>query len=97
MGNPPVSLEELVKRTHELSVKSENVCWDIPHVQQRMTERNVTIRQMFDVLRQGKGISGPTQDKYGDWRIKLKRFSAGRNVQVVVVVKEYRLEVITVI
>ncbi len=95
--NPPETLEGLVKKTHELSKRSENVYLDNPHVQLRMRERKVSIRQIFDVLRLGKGISGPTQDKYGDWRIKLKRFSAGRSVQVVVVVKKDYLEVVTVI
>ncbi|PIS01733.1 MAG: hypothetical protein COT84_00835 [Chlamydiae bacterium CG10_big_fil_rev_8_21_14_0_10_35_9] len=63
----------------------------------RMRERNVSSRQIFDVLRNGKGIDGPKLDKYGDWRIKLKRFSAGRIVQVVIVVKSNHLEVVTVI
>jgi hypothetical protein len=94
---PPQSLEKLVKQTHELAKKSENVYWDCPHAQQRMRERNVTIRQILDVLRHGKGVSGPTQDQYGDWRIKLKYLSAGRSVQVVVVVREEYLEVVTVI
>jgi hypothetical protein len=93
----PEPLETLVKRTHELAEKSENVGWDSPHVKQRMKERNVTIRQVFDVLRHGKGIDGPTLDQYGDWRIKLKRFSAGRVVQVVVVVRKDFLEIVTVI
>lgn len=91
------SLEELVEKTHELAKRSENVYFDSPHVQLRMRERKVSIRQMFDVLRNGKGIDGPTLDKYGDWRIKLKRFSAGRSVQVVVVVKYDHLEIVTVI
>lgn len=94
---PPGTLEELVKQAHELAKRSENVYWDNPHVQLRMRERKVTIRQIFDVLREGKGIDGPTLDKYGDWRIKMKRFSAGRVVQVVVVVKEDHLEIVTVI
>jgi len=93
----PESLDSLVHKTHELAQKSENVYWDNPHVQLRMRERNVTVRQMFDVLRNGRGIDGPTLDKYGDWRVKLKRFAAGRMVQVVVVVKENHLEVVTVI
>jgi hypothetical protein len=94
---PPESLETLVERTHALAKKSENVFLDHPHTKQRMRERKVTIRQILDVLRQGKGIDGPTLDKHGDWRIKLKRFSAGRTVQVVVVVKDSYLEVVTVI
>lgn len=91
------SLEELVRRTHELARFSENVFWDNPHVRLRMKQRNVTIRQILDVLRHGKGIDGPTLDKYGDRRIKLKRFSAGRVVQIVAVVRKSRLEVVTVI
>src|SRR5579863_2069664 len=91
------TLDILVSRTQELAKNSENVWMDNPHVQLRMRERSVTSRQIFDVLRNGKGIDGPTLDKYGDWRIKLKRFSAGRVVQVVVVVKMQHLEIVTVI
>lgn len=94
---PPKSLEELVKVTHELAKKSENVYLDHPHAKERMAERNISIQQIFDVLRQGKGVDGPNLDAYGCWRIKLERFSAGRFVQVVVVVKKYHLEVVTVI
>lgn len=94
---PHCSLEELVKKTHELAKKSENVYLDHPHAKERMVERNISIQQIFDVLRHGKGVDGPNLDKYGCWRIKLERFSAGRFVQVVVVVKEEHLEVITVI
>ena len=94
---PPESLDELVRRTKKLAINSENVFWDNPHVRLRAKERGVTSRQMFDVLRNGKGIDGPILDKYGDWRIRMKRFSAGRTVQVVVVVKKEYLEVVTVI
>ena len=94
---PKKSLEQLVRKVHEQAKKSENVFCDNPHVKQRMRQRNVSMRQIFDVLRHGKGIDGPSLDKYGDWRIKLKRFSAGRIVQVVVVVKSNHLEIVTVI
>ncbi len=96
-GQSPESLEELVKKANELAKNSENVWIDCPHVKERMHERNVTTRQIFDVLRYGKGVNGPTLDKHGDWRIKLKRYSAGRVVQVVIVVKKSHVEVITVI
>jgi len=93
----PKSLEEFVKTIHELAKKSENVFLDHPHAKERMIERKISIQQIFDVLRRGKGVDGPTLDKYGCWRIKLERFSAGRTVQVVVIVKEKHLEVVTVI
>lgn len=95
--HPAETLDELVAKVHKLSKKSEKVFLDIPHNQIRMRERKVTSAQIFDVLRSGKGIDGPTLDKYGDWRIKLSRYTAGRTVQVVVVVKNDHIEVVTVI
>lgn len=91
------SLEELVQKVHEFAKTSDNVWIDCPHIKERMNQRNVTTRQIFDVLRKGRGIDGPTLDKFGDFRIKLKKYSAGRDVQAVVVVKESHVEVITVI
>jgi HSP90 family molecular chaperone len=94
---PPLSLEEYVEKVHELSKDSSKVFFDSPHNQQRMRERKVTMRQVFDVLRSGDGIDGPSLDQYGGWRIKLARYTAGRTVQVVVAIKHGYLEVITVI
>jgi hypothetical protein len=87
---------ELVKLTHELAKESENIRFEAPHAQLRLQERNISIRQVLEVLRNGHCVSGPTQDKYGDWRIKLRRMVAGKRVQVVVAVKKTYLEVITV-
>lgn len=64
----------IVKKTHELSKRSENVFFDYPHAKERMLERGVSIQQVLDVLRQGKGVDGPNLDTYGCWRIKLERF-----------------------
>ncbi len=97
LQEPPRPLEEFTKIVKELSKDSSKVFFDAPHNQQRMRERKVTIRQVFDVLRFGEGIDGPTLDRYGDWRIKLARYTAGRTVQVVVVIKKDYLEVVTVI
>jgi hypothetical protein len=52
------SLENLVMRCHELAKKSE-VVFLSEHAKERMLERNITNRQIFDVLRNGMGISGP--------------------------------------
>lgn len=92
---PPRTLEEYVKIVHELAKKSENVYLDHPHAKQRMAERGITIQQIYDVLRNGRGVDGPSLDQYGCWRVKLMRFSAGKTVQVVVVVRERHLEVVT--
>lgn len=95
----PFTLQELVQKANNLALNSDNVYIDCPHVKERMHQRHISTRQIFDVLRNGtakKKNSGPTLDKYGDWRIKLERYSAGKMVQVVVVVKEHHLEVVTV-
>lgn len=94
---PTRSLAEFVEIAHELAKTSEKVYLDNPHVRLRMGQRSVGFRQILDVLREGKGIDGPIQDKHGDWRIKLKKFTCGRVVQVVVAFKKDHLEVITVI
>ena len=94
---PLESLDTLEKRVHELSQDSKNVLFLTNHAKQRKKERKVISRQIIDVLRFGKAISGPDLDSFGDWRIKLKRFSAGRLVQVVVVVGKSNLIVVTVI
>jgi hypothetical protein len=93
----PETLQSLVELTHLLAQNSAALYMDNPHVKKRMRERKVSHWQILDVLRKGKGVDGPTKDKYGGWRIKMKYFSAGRIVQVVVVIKQKFLEVVTVI
>lgn len=94
---PLPSLEELVEKTHKLALKSENVYLDFPHAKERMQGRKISIQQVYDVLRRGKGVDGPNLDQYKCLRIKLEAYSAGRWVQVVVIVKKDHLEVVTVI
>ncbi len=55
------------------------------------------MRQILEVLRHGRAVSDPAADRYGEWRIKLKRRVAGRRVQVVVAVKEDHIVVVTAI
>ncbi len=64
-----------------------------------MAERGVTIRQALDTLRNGQIVDGPKLDEYREWRVKLKKRSAGRNTQVVVVINQHdqSLTVVTVI
>jgi hypothetical protein len=70
---------------------------DEPHLQLRMHQRNISMRQMLEVIAEGEAIDGPRLDQYGDWRIKLARKVAGRRVQVVVAVTETYFVPITVI
>lgn len=91
----PEPLEKLVDKVHQQALYSERV-FLCPHAREQMNKRNISTRQIFDVLRAGKGIEGPDLDQYGDWRIKLSRYSAGKSIKVVVVVKTDYLEVVTV-
>jgi hypothetical protein len=59
-----------------------------PHLQERMAQRGKTMRDILETVRKGEGVSGPVVDKYGDWRIRMRRSVAGRRVQVVVAVRE---------
>jgi len=94
---PPPTADELVTRVRKLAKDTENIGFDHPHTKTRMAERSLTMRQILETIRKGECVSGPTLDKYGDWRIKLKRRVAGRRVQVVVAVKEKCIRVVTVI
>jgi hypothetical protein len=91
------SREELEARVHTLSRDTRNINFESPHFQQRLQERGIVMRQVLDVLRNGEAIHGPTKDVWGDWRIKMRRMSAGRRVQVVVAVRPTELVAITVI
>jgi hypothetical protein len=93
----PFTLEEAVEKIHEIAAKSDNVFFLSNHAQERAKKRNASSRQIFDVLKNGKGIDGPKRDKHGDWRIKLKHYTCGRPVQVVVALKEKSIIVVTVI
>lgn len=69
------------------------------HARARMEERDVTVRQALDTLRNGRIVSGPTLDEYGEWRVTLRKRSAGRLTRVAVAIKRgsRNLTVITVI
>jgi hypothetical protein len=98
-GNGPrqPALDEFVELIHRLAMRSENILWDHPHVQQRMAQRDKSMREVIEVLRNGVGTRGPVQDKFGDYRVRLSGVVAGRRTQVVVAVHATMLTVVTVI
>jgi Domain of unknown function (DUF4258) len=97
-GKAPLpSLTELVEKVRALAVDTANLHWDSPYVQLRMGQRGLPMRLVLETIRKGEGVSGPTLDPWGDWRIKLKKTVAGRRVQVVVAVKATHLVIVTVI
>lgn len=90
------TLDYRIKTTREISKKSENV-FLVDHAKDSMKKRNITMPQILDTLRQGKGSDGiPYTDSYGDIRTVFMRQSAGVKVKVVVVVKKNKLLVITI-
>lgn len=73
------------------------ISFDQPHYKERLVERDITMRQVISTIEKGEIIDGPKKDQYGDWRIKLKRFVAGRKVQVVLALNNGKSTVVTVI
>lgn len=90
------ALSELVGRMRELSKDWDNVGFDHPHLQERMKQRGKTMRDVIETLTKGTGVSGPTLDKYGDYRIKVRRLVCGKRTQLIVAVRESELTVITI-
>lgn len=91
------TLAELVERVHRLSLNSDNVDFLNPHVQERMVKRGKGMRDVLEVLNKGEGVKEPELDKYGDYRIKMRRYVCGKRTQVVVAVRQSDLSVVTVI
>ena len=69
----PPPLKALVARIHELAKDTANIGIPAQHFQERLRQRGKTMRDVLETVRKGEGVSGPTLDAYGDWRIKLRR------------------------
>ena len=94
---PKPTLQELVARVRKIMEENPDaVGFDHPHLQERMSTRGKHMREILEVLKKGEGVKGPDLDKYGDYRIKLRRFCCGRTTNVVVAIREKDLTVITV-
>jgi hypothetical protein len=91
------TLRELVERVHELAKDSDNFGFLHPHLQERMRFRGKTMRDVLDTLLRGEGVKGPDLDKFGDYRIKLRRCVCGKRTQIVVAVRQHDFTVVTVI
>ena len=80
------------------AIDSDRIGWS-DHAHVRMEDRGVTMRQALDTLRNGKIIGGPKLDEYEEWKVTLRKRSAGRLTRVAVAIKEgsQNLTVLTVI
>ena len=92
------TLQELVLRVRKLMKENPDcVGFDYPHLKERMVTRGKYMREILEVLKKGEGVKGPDLDKYGEYRIKLRRYCCGKRTQIVVAVRERELTVMTVI
>lgn len=89
---------KLEARVHELAVDSRNVAWG-GHAKERMEERDITDRMMFEVLRTG-ALRGEIEacERPDEWCCKLvKQMKGRREVGVVtIVIRNRRLFIKTV-
>ena len=89
---------KLEARIHELAAVSRNVGWG-DHTRDRMEQRDITDRMMFEVLRTGtlRGDISPGA-RPGEWKCKIVKQMKGRRELgvVTVVVRDQRLFVKTV-
>ena len=59
--------------------------------QRSLEELDVDMRSALEVLRNGKCVKGPYQDRYGDWRGIMRRKVAGRRVYIEVALRSESL------
>ena len=73
--------EALIQR---LAREQSRVVLELPHAEDRMHKRGITVADVFKVLREGKVDRGPTRDTWGDTRYRLSGRAWERTVRVVV-------------
>lgn len=77
--------ESLIRK---LASDSKNIGQPEIHFQAQMLDRDFSMRQVLQALREGSIVSDPLKDEYGDWRCVLKKRCAGRLVRLVVAIHE---------
>lgn len=94
--NPFSDLDRCARHIEECLDRSD-VDFEQPHFRERLRERDITMRQVLSTLQKGEIIDGPKRDAYNDFRVKMKRYVAGRKIQVVVALNVGKCTVVTVI
>jgi hypothetical protein len=70
---------------------SRYVLMHVATFQRSLEELDVDMRSALEVLRNGKCVKGPYQDRYGDWRGIMRRKVAGRRVYIEVALRSESL------
>ncbi|MBY0137508.1 DUF4258 domain-containing protein [Paracoccus yeei] len=85
--------EEIVKDRSRFS--HEVVMTD--HIRVRMEERNITIRQVINVLRKGAVVSEPSWNPtYRSYEAKMAYSGAGMHIEVVCAIEEGSVQVVAI-
>ena len=84
--NPAPTRHQLEERVKRLALDTANLKHDHPHMRERMEERDISMRQVLQVIRNGSAEEDPARDQYGSWRLRMRMRVAGRRVSVVVAV-----------
>ena len=69
-----------------LAADTGNCAWSA-HFIENMVEREVSMRQVLMTLREGRVVSDPVRDEFGDWRCTVKKRCAGQRVTVIVAIQ----------
>ena len=93
----PPAHEDAQGRVRELARNTGNIFWS-EHAQERMSERDIILREALGTIRGGRIDGRIVPDGEGRWKMTLRRRFAGRIIRVVVAVADHddNLDVITV-
>ena len=82
-GLSRATAERLIR---SLAADTGNGAWSA-HFIENMAEREVSMRQVLTTLREGRVVSGPVRDEFGDWRCTVRKRCAGQRVTVIVAIQ----------
>jgi hypothetical protein len=81
-----LSIERAIQLIREAAQDTSRIRWS-GHARKRMRKRQITTRQVLDVLDKGRIVEGPARGTTGDWECTLEWFTAGDSIVVVVVIE----------
>ncbi|QWT18761.1 DUF4258 domain-containing protein [Bacillus sp. NP157] len=54
------------------------------HAEQRMVEREITLKQLLTCLRRGDLAESPRLDEHGNWKLVVEAYTAGDHLASIV-------------
>lgn len=82
-----LSAEECRRWVDELLGEGGRVTY-ARHTMERMEERDITNKQVMEVLRRGEITQGPTYStEYQNWKFRMEANTAGENIAVVAAIE----------